>query len=72
MREATVQCRIHPSGATGTSLRPCLGPLSSRFERQKHLAHVQVPLAVLGSIGSIRYSAQSVVGVRVIEYFPGP
>eukprot|EP00969_Alexandrium_andersonii_P185949 8216060-Alexandrium_andersonii.AAC.1 len=28
-------------------------------------------LALLGSIGSIRYSFRSVLGVRVIEYVPG-
>eukprot|EP00969_Alexandrium_andersonii_P217847 9623186-Alexandrium_andersonii.AAC.1 len=48
-------------------LRPCLGPRSSRFERLKQCWHFRLTLALLGSIGSIRYSVRSVFVARVIE-----
>eukprot|EP00969_Alexandrium_andersonii_P180116 7960836-Alexandrium_andersonii.AAC.1 len=51
-------------------LRSCLGPCNSRFERLERFWHVRVALALLGSIGSIRYSVRSVLGIRVIEYLP--
>eukprot|EP00969_Alexandrium_andersonii_P020868 911744-Alexandrium_andersonii.AAC.1 len=56
-----------------------LGPRSSRFERLRRLYYFQSALALLGSIGSIRYSDRSLLGeidrysvyVASIEYLPG-
>eukprot|EP00969_Alexandrium_andersonii_P328548 14517676-Alexandrium_andersonii.AAC.1 len=52
-------------------MRPFLGPRSSRFEDMKRFQHVQLTLALLGSIGSIRYSLRPVLGARVTEYLLG-
>eukprot|EP00969_Alexandrium_andersonii_P047020 2063033-Alexandrium_andersonii.AAC.1 len=49
-------------------LRLFLGPRSSRFERREGAQHAQLPLALLGSIGSVRYSSRSVLGLRAIEH----
>eukprot|EP00969_Alexandrium_andersonii_P147460 6520631-Alexandrium_andersonii.AAC.1 len=47
-----------------------MGPRRFRFERWKRYSHVRITLALLGSIGSIRCSVRSVLGVHVIEYIP--
>eukprot|EP00969_Alexandrium_andersonii_P070818 3125861-Alexandrium_andersonii.AAC.1 len=39
----------------------------SRLEHLKQFEHVNM-YALLGSIGSIRYTLRSVLGVRVVEY----
>eukprot|EP00969_Alexandrium_andersonii_P334166 14766901-Alexandrium_andersonii.AAC.1 len=51
-------------------LRPLLGPHGSRVEGLKRFQQCPLALALLRSIGSIRYPVRSVLGLRVNEYLP--